>query len=309
MIYFRRNHRIVIRAHVMPGEILPTDENLSSKQLAWGEWWLTHKHQVKTVATVIFGVVGVAMLLYGAWGFLDWYFGSGVRERESQRVLSSNLIDYQSIRERTAPSDLKTEGVDVINAGEGKYDLYTTVTNGNTDWWADFTYEFKGDGMDGKTFRGMVLPSEKRALRRLAYASGRRPSSVQVEITDLRWHRIDHHAIQPDFATWAKERLDVRFSDVAFTPAAADDPLGVGKASFTAFNATGWGYHSLTFFVALYSGSRIVGVNQVIASDFFAGEHRKMEVAWFNELPNVTRVEITPEANLLDDNTYIAPKN
>jgi hypothetical protein len=292
----------------MPNEILPTDENLSERQLAWGNWWLEHKHQVKAAATIAFGVVGVSMLLYGAWGFLDWFFGSGVRERQQIALLTKDLTDYASFREANAPQPFRTEPVQVIAAGEGRYDLYATITNANDEWWGEFTYEFRGDGLDGKTFKGTVLPAEQRALRRLNVQSAGR-STPELVITGFAWRRIDHHVIQPDFSTWAAKRLDIRFSGVEFVPAGADDPLGVSKARFVAQNAAGFGFHSLTFFVTLYSGSRLIGVNQVVASDLFAGERRQMEATWFNELPNVTRVEITPEADLLDPGTYIAPRD
>lgn len=291
----------------MPQEILPTDENLSERQLRWGKWWLEHKHQVKTGYTIALAVLAFSLVAYAGWGFLDWFFGSGVRERAQIALLTKDLTDYAGFREATAPVQIQVEPATTVPAGPGKYDLVARVANQNEDWWVEFDYVFSGPGADGSVRRGYLLPAEEKYLRSLAVKSESRPSP-SIEIKNLVWHRVDKHVVRPDYRSWAGARLNIVISDAGFFPPSPDDTIPVSKAKFVVTNNTGFSYHAVTFFVVLQSGGRIVGVNQVVASDLRAGERRQMEAGWFNDLPNITRVEITPEINIFDDRVYVPPE-
>ncbi|MFH2062778.1 MAG: hypothetical protein ABIJ46_01330 [bacterium] len=287
---------------------IENDDRLSEDQLRWGLWWLHHKAQLKTGLTVLLAVVGFSLLAYGVWGFADWFFGSGVRERAGTALLTQNLTDYAGFREASMPERLSVQTPIVLTSGEGKYDLLARVANPNRRWWVEFDYRFVDSGLPDRVQHGYLLPADSRYLYQLAVDADRRPSP-SFEIVDLSWHRVDGHVVRPDYQTWATSRLDFVIADPEFMPPDPKSSLPVSRARFSVTNNTAYGYVSVPFMVALLSGERVVAANRVVASGLKAGETRTVEASWFNDLPSVTRVEVRPELNLFDPAIYLAPED
>ena len=280
------------------------DEQLSEKQLDRGYWWVTHKVQVRKVFTIVLGVVAFVLVVYALYGFGDWFFGSGVYERFQTGQLAQPLTNFTSFREADRPRDLTAESAIVLGAGDKKYDMVARTTNPNPQWWVEFEYRF-GDATPAK--KAFLLPGESRYLAALGVQSDARPSVTDVKIENIMWHRVNLHNTRPDIATWMNERLNVRITDTNFSPPEATDPVPVWRAMFTVENDTGFSYFNVGFMVTLLSGSRVVGVNQVVISDLRAGERRAVDASWFSDIPTVTKVEVKPILNIFDDHLYIAP--
>lgn len=282
------------------------DNGLSNDKLKWGVWWVEHKLQLKSIGTVLLGVVGFSMLGYGLYGFADWMFGSGVRERQQIAQLAAGYVDYSAFRQARAPHDLGVEDTIVLQGGSGRYDFAARLTDPNAQWWAEFSYRF-GEDATAQPKRGYILPGESKYLLALGVKSDSRPSAAGLVVEDIRWHRVNGHATRPDYATWSSTRLNFGIADIAFATPKPDDPLGVSRATFTFTNDTAFGYHAVAFSVALISGGRVVGVNTVTISDVRAGETRLVAATWFSDLPSVSKVEVHPEVNIFDARSYLGP--
>jgi hypothetical protein len=267
---------------------------------------VNNKNQVKKVATAVLAVVAFSLFAYGAWGFADWFLGSGVRERQEIGQLTLNWTDYGFFRQAASPEPMITQSATVLSAGEGKYDMIARVSNPNQRWWMEFDYRFTGPGFDDKYKKGFLMPSDTVYLYSLAVEAGAKPA-VNLEISNLMMRRVDNHIVQPDYRTWATERIDFEFEDIGFKKPDPNSPIPISRAAFKVNNDTAFGYVSVPFFVTLLSGNRVVGVNRTVISELRAGEIREVEVSWFNDLPNVTRVEVKPELNLFDPDVYLKP--
>jgi len=287
----------------------PTRESqLSEDQLKWGYWWVTHKVQVRKIFTIVLALVAIALVGYAGFGFADWYFGSGVKERSDIGQLARTVINFPAFHEKFAPQELVIEGTSVLEAGEGAYDLATRVTNPNTTWWAEFDYQYLsgGDPLVAAQ-RGYVLPGEVKYLTGLGTKAASFPGGAEVAVTNLVWHRVDTHVVRPDYATWSAARLNFQITDVKFQAPDPTDQLKVSRASFTLKNDSGYGYWKAGFFVALLKDEQVVGANYVTVSELRAGDVRPVEASWFSDLPSVDRVEVTPEVNLFDAGVFIPP--
>jgi hypothetical protein len=284
----------------------PTEDKLSEKQLKWGYWWVTHKAQVRRWFSVFLGIVAAILVGYAGFGFLDWFFGSGVQERAGIGLLTRQWTDFGYFREVARPQELSVGGTSILSAGDKRYDVVSQISNPNEIWWVEFDYQATGGGLSAPVKRGYLLPSDTRYIRELGMESESRPG-VSFEVSNLHWHRVDAHYVFPGYPSWSNDRLNFRILDAEFIPPEPTDPLPVGKARFTVENDTAFGYFSVGFFIKLYSGSKIVGVNQVVISNLRAGERREVEVSWFNDLPKVTQVEVRPEVNIFDEEVYIPP--
>jgi hypothetical protein len=280
------------------------EEMLSEEQLNRGYWWVTHKVQVRRYFTVVLGIVAFVLTSYALFGFADWFFGSGVPERAQMALMSKQWIDYPSFRAAEAPRPLRAESPIVIASGDKKYDVFAKVVNPNTQWWVEFDFRF-GDKIPAK--HDYLLPGDTKNLAVLGYSTDARPSPSEITIENIAWHRVNLHVTRPDMATWENARLNFTISDAKFVVPEATDPVPVWRAKFRITNGTGFGYFNVGFFVTLLSGSRIVGVNQVVITDLRPGDVRDVEASWFSDVPTVTKVDVKPLVNIFDDHAYIRP--
>jgi hypothetical protein len=286
----------------------PTREGqLTEEKLNWGYWWVTHKVRVRRAFTVFMALLAAALVGYAGFGFLDWFFGSGVRERAQIGLLTQEVTDFNAFRQGLAPEPLVIDDANLLDANENTYDFIAQVSNENLRWWAEVDYRFLAAGAETRPTTAYILPGETKYLRALGVKSETRPAGPQIEVSAVRWKRVDQHAVRPDYKTWAGARLEFAIDDVKFTPPSPNDPISVSRATFTVTNRTAYSYWSAGFFVTLFTGSRIAGVNYVTISELRAGRSVPVDASWFIDLPSVSRVEVIPEVNIFDDRVYIPP--
>jgi hypothetical protein len=286
----------------------PTREGqLTEDKLKWGYWWVTHKVQVRKWFAMFLVVVDLVLCGFAIFGFADWFFGSGERERAQIAALARPVIDYEFFRQKSAPKPPQFDKATVLNAGDKTYDYFAKSANPNVLWWVEFEYRFKSGSVETPTKKGFLLPGETRSMHALGVKSDVRPTTAEFIVENVVWHRVNLHETRPDSATWANVRLNFLVSDVKFVPPAPTDPIAVSRATFTLTNDTGFGYYNVGFFITLYSGSRVVGVNRIVISDLRPGDRRTVEASWFFDLPTVSKVEVKPEVNIFDDRVYIPP--
>jgi len=279
---------------------------LTEDKLKWGYWWVTHKVQVRRNFTIALGVLAAALVGYGGFGFLDWFYGSGVQERLQIAQMARPAIDYASFREAMAPQPMIINSTNVLNAGEGTYDIVASVNNPNTSHWVEFDYQFIAGTALAPPKHDFVIPGGIKYIHLLGVKLPSSPGSADIEFSNIAWRRINRHIISPDLNTWAMARLNFAVSDIVFVPPAADDQLRVSRASFNVKNDTGFGYRKIGFFVSLTgSGGGLIGVNYVTISDLRPHETRKVDASWFYVLPSVSKVEVSPDINIFNDQVYI----
>ena len=280
---------------------------LTEDKLNWGYWWVTHKVRVRRNFAIFLAILDLALVGYAAFGFADWFFGSGEIERRQMGVMARQAIDYDYFRQKFAPKDFAVDGAVVINAGEKTYDFIARSSNPNPHWWVEFDYRFASGLGETQTQHAYLLPGETRFLNVLGLKSDVKPGTATIVIEDVVWRRVNFHVTIPDYATWAAQRLNFVIKDVAFVPPDPQDPIAINRAKFTVMNDTGFGYFKVGFFVTLLSGSRIVAVNRVVISDLRPGETREVDASWFFDMPGVSKVEVKPEVNIFDERVYIPP--
>lgn len=293
----------------MPETFKPSsEEHLTEDQLKWGYWWVTHQLEVRRWLTVVLGIIAISLFGYGAWGYLDWFFGSGVPERANLAQLSQTITNYQALNQAAQPSEIGLGAVQILAAGAGAYDFVAEIANDNARWWAEYEYQFFADGTPlGQARADFILPASTKRLHYLGWRGEGRPGAVEVKFIRFQWHRVDLHLTRPDYPTWAQARLNILIKDIGFKPASAAEQLSVSRALFTVKNDTGFSYRQAGFFVGLYGGSSLVGANYLVISNLRAGEVRPVEASWFADLPRVTRVEVFPDVNIFDSAIYLEP--
>ena len=282
---------------------------LTEDRLKWGYWWITHKLQLRRYLIIFLIVFDALTVLYAGWRFVDWFFLSGVQERQAIGQLAGSYTDARGLRLAAMAQEMQHEEPITLGAGEGVYDILGRATNPNTRYWAEFDYRFilSEDALVTPKFsRFFILPGESKYLTALGARSEIAPSP-RLEIVNFQWHRLNAHLYWPDYATWSAARLNLQPVGAAVTPPVPGDALRVSRVKFELRNESAYSYRKVRSLVLLLAGDRIAAANTVTMDRLQAGETRPAELVWTTELPTVTEVQILPEVNILDPGAYLKP--
>lgn len=285
---------------------LAPEEQFTEKQLGFGYWFVTHKPQLKKILIIFLIVVNSLIWLFVLYRLTRLYLIDYTQYRAMVRQASENLVN-PAVLESRAPRPLEPKQATVLDAGAGRTDMVAILRNPNREWFAEVSYQFRAEAVTTPLRKTYVLPGQEKAIAELAFASESRLRGVRLEITDVDWKRVERHEV-PDTAEFVTTRTNFVISDAVFVaadPAAKD---GQSKATFTITNATPFGYWTVDVTVLLYRGSAIAGVNKIQLAALESGEKRAAEVAWFEKLPNITKVEVRAETNIFDESVYMPPR-
>ncbi|TAK05383.1 hypothetical protein EPO33_05470 [Patescibacteria group bacterium] len=278
-----------------------TPDNLSEQQFQAASWYVEHKLQLKAALTVFLVVWCAAFGGYAIWGMVKLFLIEYPGYRQMQRDAGVNYVNFAAL-ENARPIDVRT--VQVFAAGAGKADAVATVRNPNARFAATFRYQFVGEGATPSELEGFLLPGEEKPLLSLGIPTQTSFRSARLEIRDVQWARLDAHEI-PDWAAYRTARMALSGEEVVFTPAQTQGQ--VSRVTFTVKNASAYSYWNVRFIVLLYRGQSIAAVNAIDLSSLRTGESRPASVTWFENVPSVTKTEIRPEVNILDQSAFIAP--
>ncbi|MFH1173168.1 MAG: hypothetical protein V1692_01400, partial [bacterium] len=184
-----------------------------------------------------------------------------------------------------------------------RYDFFAQIKNPNQEWYvASFDYRFILSSGSTEVRQGFLLPEEGKYLMDLAVET-KGASQARLEIRNIEWRRVNKHQI-PDYQAFYQEHFNFELADIAFT-SAGQSAAGTGQVDFNIINRTAYNFWNVGFQVLLYNGRQIAGVNYISLEQLLAGENRPVHVYWYEKLPNISQVEIIPEADIFDSKVYM----
>lgn len=300
--------------------VLLEAEKSYQKQYRQSRWWIEHRDGLRRAGVVAFIVVDALFVGFAGWAFVDAYLVRYADETRAVLELASyGQSDLHAFTTARAAKALKAVAPIATVSSAGKYDLYATVSNPNKDWWAEVTYSFASSAGTTAEARAYVLPESDAPLAAYAVPSVTSPRGLELNMTGVAWHRIDHHETG-DPAAWIANRVSFEITNATFAPIQLDgtpaSPSGaasastsaavVGRSSFTIRNASAYGYYDPALTVLLMRGSTIVGVTGTTLPSIEAGESQDVSVNWFGPIPNVTQVKVIAQVNPFDMASYKA---
>lgn len=276
-------------------------EEISEKELKWGYWYVSHKAQIALAIRIFLIVLSVVFYGYALVRLTIIYAIEQPIYEQSLPTIFADYINVAGVHESNRVLDLQVISRDVLPAGNGKIDIVARVRNPNTKWaLQSFKYRFALGTRVYDAQPAFLLPGEEKFLL-LLNVEGQAAGTPQLFIDEPQWKRV----IQ--YETWGPERLQFVIREKQFIAARQSEiggqlPLSEVTAKIT--NDTAYNYNEVIFQVGLYSGTRLVGVNQVALSDFRSGETRALAARWTNALPPVTTTDIIPSVLILDQKAY-----
>jgi hypothetical protein len=195
----------------------------------------------------------------------------------------------------------------VLQGTPTSYDFFAAVKNGNADWYATFTYVFTAGSTTSRTEEGFAMPGESTYLVSLGYPLDARPSSPTITVSDVVWHRVDHHAA-PDVPAWLEDHGGFTLTTPTYAPDIDFTQTKIGRTTFTVTNSTPYGYWSPQFTVVLERAGAVVGISKATLLELDAGDVRPVDVRWYGDLPVTATATVLPSINYFDPASYMPPR-
>ncbi len=268
-------------------------------------FWINHRRTIRGIALGIFLCVDLLLLGSSAYAFFDF----GINDYFTERAMVGGIVEgvghFHTVSRPRAAASLTVAGTDVFGIDATRADFYAELTNPNVDWEASFDYAFTyGEGTTDVQ-KGFILPSElRKPIVALGVTVGTVPRSATLQISNIVWTRVNHHAIG-DYAAWQGERLNFVTSDVSFDRSVTLGTSTIGRTQFTVQNASAYGFWDPLFTVVLYRNDHPVGVTTVSTPSLAGGESREITVNWFGTVPQANATLIVPNMDIFDPTIYM----
>lgn len=274
----------------------------TERELATASWWVRHHLGLRRFALAALVAVSVVTWGYSLWSLLDAYAISYPRERRIPVIIARDQFFPAGITQ-SAPQPLQPTEVNVFPNTENRSDLWVEVTNPNTRWWGEFTYQFQTGDSKTPEHKGFILPGATRSLTELGWNGA--VASPTLIVKDLIWHHLDPKQIGPNYDDYANARLPFQFDNPSYKNDLVVGTKTVGQTDFVVSNPSGFGYWSVDFVIVLYRDTTPVAVNSVTLQQIRPGEMRPVSINWLDNPVGVTRTEIQPIVNVLDPSAFL----
>lgn len=285
------------------GNVLLEAEKEFQKQYRLSKWWVEHRDGLRRLGIILFACVDAVFVLVAGWAFADAYLVSYADERRAVLELAAyGQADLHAYTTANAARDLEASGVTAVPSAEGAFDLYASVSNPNADWWAEFSYAFSSTAGETESARGFVLPDSEKPVVAYSVASAVSPRSAKLTVSDVVWHRVDHH-VTGDYATWIADRLNFVVENAKFETIDLNGE-SQSRVVFSVQNDSAFSFYEPTFVIRLWRGSTLVGVTGTALGSIDAGASEDMVVNWFGAKPAANNVDVVVEVNPFDIGAY-----
>lgn len=277
---------------------------LSDKELERGYWYVTHKEQLKKLLILCLIILNIFLIGFSVWGFFKEFVLYRQNYLTIMNELPKDLVDYSTYRRRNTPQDLQFIGINVLSSGKQKYDIVAKIRNINDRWAQTFDYYFIYANGQTERKKGFILPSETKFIYQLGVYSNKIITQPRIVLENQQWQRI------LNYQEFAKNRLKIEIppEKVKYIPARRSEisnKLGVAQTTFVVKNNTPYNYWNVGILVLLYRGTSLKAVNFTSIEKFLSKTERKVTINWFQDLPQVNKVDIIPEVNILDNSVYM----
>lgn len=282
-------------------------EGVTLKKLNFGLWYVANRRYFYYALIGFLVIVGIATWTNFIYNY-GYYIFKGINE---DRLLASQIANQDrtalDFLHQTSPKELIMESPMSFKIN-GKFDYLIKISNPNPNHWARIKYSFiSGDNeIRGDNF---ILPGESKPITSLANEQEGGSGEIRFNLTDIKWSKIDRHQIAntSDFLT---KHLNIPITAVEYLSpktSGLSEKLDLNQLKFTAANNTAYNYWEANFIILFSGNYGLAGVLNYSLSEFMSGQERPVAISWPGQMPEITKVEIFPEINIMEQGNYIKP--
>lgn len=262
----------------------------------------------------------VTRAAYFAWGALvtctilfflatvGWYGVQGMFDDKTHIAsILTNSQYTQDYARALAPQSLTQGSVQSVSSGsDGYVDVYVELTNPNTRHAAIFSYIFTYSDGETAVKTSFLNPKETAYIIAPRITQGR-PQNLAFFLQDVTWEYLSPHRIA-NISEWHAEHDAFAVSDAFFASDITYADATVSRATFLVDNRTPYSYWEPVFVVRISRGTTLLGITEITAAQFIAGEQRAVETRWFGDLPQTASLSVTPRIPYFDEDAYMDPE-
>lgn len=273
-------------------------DGLSLKRMNFGLWLSESRAKIMKIIIIFLIVLSAFFFVYSSYNYII-YFLTSANNKDEISLVDTGILSPRQV------SELIIGTPQVFRSGGG-YDMAVSLKNPNDKYSGTYSFCFYANETDIKCSSDFILPGEEK----YATALGQKIDDQAVigfKITNINWQRFDNRKI-PNWATFANEHLNFRIENLNLVLAersGLSEKIGLDLLSFSIVNNTNFGYYEVPLLITFYSGEDLVGVNSYLLKNFKSGETKFVRLSWPGGLGNISRTEIRPYLNILDDNIYL----
>ncbi|PIT86494.1 MAG: hypothetical protein COU33_02845 [Candidatus Magasanikbacteria bacterium CG10_big_fil_rev_8_21_14_0_10_43_6] len=269
-----------------------------------GLWYVQHKLLLRKIVIGILSTwstitIGIGLFVWAQYLFVGYW--------DDEDLLATHINtfqNYRAIQPAYEAVSLSYDTSKIFKSAEGRYDLYTPVTNPNRNFLAHVDFHYVFGQTDTPVQTTTLLPQSTQALIQFGFESDLYPAQARMIVDDIRWQRIDPHAIA-DIGGYMSERLLFSVEDFSFTRPGEAEGILTNEVAFTLVNNSVYNFWEPTFAALLKRGQSVVGVLPISEKEFRRGESRSVNIYTFAEVTQVDSIELIPLFNLFDRQEYI----
>lgn len=277
---------------------------MGDQDLRMASFWVRNHLLLRRLGYGSLMVIGGITWLFVLWTLLDAYAISYPRESRIPLRIMQNQLAASGLA-AVAPKPIQPSETSVFTGTDGRQDFLVELTNNNEHWWIEFDYHFDASGELTPTRHGYVLPSDRRTLTELGFASKTKSRTARLIVEDIRWHRVNPAEVGGDYKPFADLRRQFRFEDISYNHDLKIGEQTVGQSAFTFVNDSAYGYWGVELTVVLFRGDTPVGVTTIERRQVRPGESIPVSINWFENPAGITKTDVRASVNILDPNAYL----
>ncbi|MDD2680828.1 MAG: hypothetical protein PHE20_01850 [Patescibacteria group bacterium] len=279
-------------------------EGMTLNKMKLGLWLSLNRKRIWRFTIIALMAVSALMLIYSTYHYAHYFLYGRQADKDLLSEVTSNQIDVSAYREATSPTEMLIGNISTFSV-QGKYDFLIPVSNPNLKHTGFFKYCLQ-DEADNNILceSNFILPGANKNIIIVGQKLSAKPQNLKLVVSDLFWQRLNAHNI-PDWQAYQNEHLNLQISNLKYTAPENGSKSPFHTLSFTATNFSSYHLARLPLDILLYNGNSVSGVNIYNLDNFLSGEARDLSFSWLAAGERVSRVEIIPDANLLDAQIYL----
>ncbi len=278
-----------------PGQINPW-------QLKISYWYVTNKILLKKILVGFLIFLNVIFYGFALYRLLTILLVDDRSWNQGLSTLTDSSSNFAQLRELQKPKMLEIISFNIVGGVDGKYDFIMRLRNPNNNFNVPaIKYQLIAGNEIIAEKTGFLLPGEEKYIGFFNQAA-EGVQSATIKVADITWQRYNN------FDSFSQARLKFEISDSKFTPASESGVKGdlpVSILNFKIANNSAFSYWHVGVYMVLISGDQVVGANYLTLDQLKSGETRDVEMRWYENLPNVTAVEIIPEVDISDPASFM----
>ena len=279
-------------------------EGLSLQKINFGLWLALNRKKIIKAFVIFLIIFSAITFVYSTYNYIFYFFNGRNADLQLGSDLAKNILGSEESRINSKPSDLNV-GESSVFLVQGKYDFLVLLENLNNKHLGSFNYCFQdASGEEVACGNDFILPSSKKYLLVAGRELKSNPTKVKFILKNIFWQRLDTHEI-PDWAAYAAPRLNFVVSDIKYSKQEQTAKVSFHNLSFKIKNNSSFHYKRLPLNIVLFNGVMPSGLNVYSLDNFLSSESREISVSWPAGLESVSRVEVTPNINILDEESYL----